>query len=155
MLPANTAEGESENHTARWGFPCGVKQIVLELGTSRSGDPANPHQEEAGAEDCTWGVFLPFSTPHTPQPSGPAPSHFLKSFPFVTQSINTALFFAGECASCTVKEAEESSGSIYGSANDSLSVLKESPSPQYESNPVLTSASAIIPSALILRPAVV
>lgn len=42
----------------------------------------------------------------------------------------------GMCLVRRVGEAEDSSGSIYGSANDSLSDLKESPSPQYESNPV-------------------
>lgn len=48
------------------------------------------------------GCFPPFSTPHLPWPSGLATSAFLKSFlfSFFTQGINTALFFAGECALC-------------------------------------------------------
>jgi len=42
----------------------------------------------------------------------------------------------GTCLVHGARAAEESSGSIYGSTNDSLSDLKESPSPQCESNPV-------------------
>jgi len=82
-------------------------------------------------------IFIPFSTLYalslrSVQRLAPY-SHPRSRFP---SQIRAQPLGWGTCLVHGARAAEKSSGSIYGSTNDSLSDLEESPSPQCESNPV-------------------